>query len=87
MRKAEETNVSFNKSHNEVEDDEEKLKLNNDLDDSKVAFKGNSNAAKKLTEPSLGLCLIKIFSFKYIGLVSIKLSNDVLNFARPILLE
>ncbi|CAF0716991.1 unnamed protein product, partial [Brachionus calyciflorus] len=42
---------------------------------------------KSLGEPSLGLCMFKIYVFKFIGIIAIKCGHDLLNFAKPILLD
>jgi hypothetical protein len=42
---------------------------------------------KKVSEPSLTVCLMKIFGIQFLGIVSIKISHDILSFARPILLD
>ena len=42
---------------------------------------------KKVSEPSLTICLMKIFGVQFLGIVSIKISHDILSFARPILLD
>nr|APD26530.1 ATP-binding cassette transporter subfamily C member 1 X7 protein [Brachionus koreanus] len=42
---------------------------------------------KNLNEPSLGLCMLKIYILKFIGIIAIKCGHDILNFAKPILLD
>nr|QNH67882.1 ATP-binding cassette transporter subfamily C member 1 X7 [Brachionus rotundiformis] len=42
---------------------------------------------KNLNEPSLGLCMFKIYFFKFVGIIAIKCGHDLLNFAKPILLD
>lgn len=44
-------------------------------------------AIKAIPEPSFALCLSRIFVFKFIGIIAIKIVHDLLNFARPIILE
>ena len=60
-----------------TKDEQEKLKLN----------PSNKNNKLKISQPSLTLALIRIYFGKFTGIVAIKLTHDVLNFVRPILLE
>jgi ATP-binding cassette subfamily C (CFTR/MRP) protein 1 len=83
------------------EGDDEEIKLNlTENGDSKTKSKSKSKfkaffqwrCCKKkekaiTSEPSLGLCLTKLFLVKFTAIITIKLSHDILNFARPILLD
>ena len=44
-------------------------------------------AKKKIHHPSFTLCLVQIYIYKYIGILSIKIAHDSLNFLKPLLLE
>jgi len=62
-----------------TKDEQEKLKLN--------PSKAKNDNKSKISQPSLTFALIKIYFGKFTGIVAIKLTHDVLNFVRPILLE
>lgn len=49
--------------------------------------KEKQEAIKKIPKPSFALCLGNIFIFKFSGILGIKIAHDLLNFAKPILLE
>jgi ABC-type bacteriocin/lantibiotic exporter with double-glycine peptidase domain len=73
---------------------EEDIKLNNenksDASKPKSLFSKwscNKEKPKTRSEPSLGLTLVKIFLVKFTAIITVKLSHDLLNFARPILLD
>jgi hypothetical protein len=70
-----------NESFIYTKDEQEKLKLNNNKNNTK------QETQTKLSQPSLTLALIKINFGKFAGIVAIKLTHDILNFVRPILLE
>nr|UOU03338.1 ATP-binding cassette subfamily C1-7 [Brachionus rubens] len=68
------------------------LCFNDSLNDTteKINLNANDELAveiKKVGEPSLGLCMGKIYVFKFIGIIAIKCAHDLLNFAKPILLD
>jgi ABC-type multidrug transport system fused ATPase/permease subunit len=65
---------------NNREDENVKLNITNDVEE-KVKI------VKNIPQPSIGLSLFRIFSLKFFGIVSIKVAHDILNFARPILLD
>jgi len=80
MRQLDTNNNNESSSFIYTKDEQEKLKLNN-----------NNNTKQetlvKLSQPSLTFALIKIYFGKFTGIVAIKLTHDILNFVRPILLE
>jgi hypothetical protein len=83
MRQLDTNNNNESSSFIYTKDEQEKLKLNNN---------NNNNNTKqetlvKLSQPSLTFALIKIYFGKFTGIVAIKLTHDILNFVRPILLE
>ena len=42
---------------------------------------------KKISEPSLTICLMRLFGLQFLSIVTLKISHDILSFARPILLD
>ena len=46
-----------------------------------------SEKIKKVAEPSLTVCLIKLFGVQFIGIICVKLVNDILSFSLPFLLD
>ena len=84
------SHVSYHRKDGDGDDDE-KVALNGTIGHEKpkaaALKKKNDDKTHKLSEPSLGLCMANLFVFKMIGIVAIKVSHDLLNFARPILLD
>nr|QUF59452.1 ATP-binding cassette transporter Abcc1-7 [Brachionus angularis] len=80
VRNIEEVKYSSKTVNYESKNDEETIKLNINQNDAEKEI-------KNLKQPSLGLCMFKTFVFKFIGVISIKCVHDLLNFARPILLD
>ncbi len=80
MRQLDTTTNSNDESFIYTKDEQEKLKLNNANNDKQETL-------LKISQPSLTLAMIKIYFGKFTGIVAIKLTHDILNFVRPILLE
>jgi len=92
-----EKNVIYKTKLNETTE-EEGIKLvttinNEDAANVEIKTKTKKNSKSKLDwfkqsdEPSLGLCISKIFIYKFIGIAALKLTHDLLNFVRPIVLD
>jgi len=80
MRQLDTTTNNNDESFIYTKDEQEKLKLNNANNDKQETL-------LKISQPSLTLAMIKIYFGKFTGIVAIKLTHDILNFVRPILLE
>ena len=63
------------------------FKLENDKEDAVLNETVAVVDPKQLKKPSLGLCLCKVFCGKFLAGSFLKIIQDVLNFASPMLLE
>nr|QNH67946.1 ATP-binding cassette transporter subfamily C member 1 X7 [Brachionus plicatilis] len=70
-------NFTDNQEHDETT---QKLNPNTNFDELEVKI-------KNFNEPSLGLCMLRIYFLKFVGIIAIKCGHDLLNFAKPILLD
>ena len=66
---------------------EEKIELNRVNNGTPNVHDLKIRKNKTVSEPSLTVCLMKLFGLQFLSIVSVKISHDILSFARPILLD
>lgn len=83
-------NIIYKANLNETKGEEGVKLVENNENEPKVEIKSKSpkiSLFKRTKEPSLGLCITRIFVYKFIGIAALKLAHDLLNFVRPVILD